>query len=220
MLNLKSQLSSLCVFLLAVLCVSESAWGQMFGSRTVGRPLGNTSARLGTAAGQGNAIGAANLVDGSERFLRENRSRNDFVGSDRRDTAGFVGSQQALGAGRVRAATEGLQIETTDASRINRPLPAQPTKGIYYPRLEIGFELAPMQEYLNRSFREERGVLNRTNERLRRIANSNIELDIVADVAILRGQVDSQRTRELIETIAGFEPGIRAVRNELIVVQD
>lgn len=220
MLTLKNHIVSSGLFLLVALCLSESAWGQMFGSRTVGRPLGNTSSRLGSAAGQGSAIGAANLVDGSERFLRENRSRNDFVGSDRRDTGGFVGSQQALGAGRVRAATEGLQIETTDASRINRPLPAQPTKGIYYPRLEIGFELAPKQESVERSLREDRVGLSRANERLRRIANSDVDLDIVAGVATLRGQVDSQRTRELMETIAGFEPGIRAVRNELMVVQD
>ena len=66
------------------------------------------------------SVGGMGLLKGNERFCG-NRSRRDFVGADRGEQSSFVGAQQALATGRVRAATEGLRIDSTNPARINRP---------------------------------------------------------------------------------------------------
>ncbi len=102
---------------------------------------------LGMIGGASNAIGSIGnrLQVNNTRFVRGSRSRQDFVGSNRTDQTGFVGSGQALGVGRVASATENLRLETTKA-KINRPLPLQPAKGMYYPRLEVDLEKEAMPD--------------------------------------------------------------------------
>ena len=141
----------------------EIASAQLIGNRAVGAPLSSPSQQrapgVPSAPTQGavqtnaGGIGQASNAIGSlgnrmqidnTRFVRGNRSRQDFVGSNRTDLSGFVGAGQALGVGRVTSATESLRIETSKA-KINQPLPPQPAKGMYYPRLEIDFEKTSSQ---------------------------------------------------------------------------
>lgn len=200
-------------FLIAASCCMCLTWqastahGQMFGSRSVGAPLGNrTTNAAGGVAGQN-----AGVLTRSERFVRGNRSRRDFVGADRNEATGFVGSTQAIGVGRVRSATEGLRIETTNEARINRPLPRQPAKGMYYPRLEIDFDEATTDT----TSQAASIAIAKLQSRLERIAGAGVTLSVEERVAVLRGSVGSRKDAEIVAAIISFEPGIDAVRNEL-----
>ena len=177
------------------IAAGNESYAQMFGERSVG--------------GQG-------MLRGNERFLRGNRSPRDFVGADRTEQSGFVGSQQALTTGRVRPATEGFRLETNNPRRINRPIAPQPASGMYYPRLEVVWD---------RDAELDREVSNRTTntmaklyERIGRLGGSQAHIAINGSMAVLHGQVDSSRTAELLEQMLRFEPGIDEVRNELQIV--
>ena len=218
---------SMLLSLTALLVQHELASGQLIGNRTLGAPATSLSQQRGTSAitsatsspsvgiglasaggiGQAaNAIGSLGnrLQVDSTRFVRGNRSRQDFVGSNRSDLTGFVGSGQAIGIGRVPSAVENLRIETT-TTKINRPLPPQPTKGMYYPRLELDFETMPRQ------------VSPDVSDRVAQFSGGNARVTMTGSTAILRGQVDTIRTSELLVQLLSFEPGIDRVKNELLV---
>ena len=199
-------ISLACTTLFWVVGFQPAAQAQLFGERRVGSPLTRPG---GGASSAGQNPG--NLT-GSERFLRGNRSRRDFVGSDRNEADGFVGASQAIGVGRVPAATESLRIETTNTARINRPIPPLPAKGMYYPRLEIGFDT------LSRSESELVSVAtDRLQKRVQDVAGNGVRLVIHDRVARLEGIADSMETVELAAIMAGFEPGIDRVENRVVV---
>jgi len=223
-------------FLLAanLLIQNEIACAQLIGNRSVGAPLSSLSQQrasgvpaapsqgaVQTNAGDAGGIGQASNAIGSlgnrmqidnTRFVRGNRSRQDFVGSNRTDLSGFVGAGQALGVGRVQSATDNLRIETSKA-KINRPLPPQPAKGMYYPRLEIDFEKASSQE---ESLRESPAG-REASERVMQFSAGSARVTMSGSTAILRGKINSVRTSELLEQLLSFEPGIDRVKNELVV---
>lgn len=185
---------------------------QLFGNRTVGRPIDSP---LNPGGGVESAAGvAAGMLDGSERFVRGNRSRRDFVGSNRGSQTGFVGSTQAIGIGRVPPATQGLRIERSDAPQLNRPLPPQLSKGLYYPRLELGFTL-PAPAIAPREVAASQRMLDRVYG----VAGESAVLTVAGRTAILRGTVDSARAAELAEQLLSFEPAIDYVQNELVFKQ-
>ena len=140
------------------------------------------------------------------------RARQDFVGSNRADLSGFVGAGQALGVGRVASATENLRIETSKA-KINRPLPLQPAKGMYYPRLEIDFERTTSPEDSLR----EGPAAKETSERIAQFSAGHATVTMSGSTAILRGTVYSVRESELLAQLLSFEPGIDRVKNELVI---
>jgi hypothetical protein len=195
------------------------ARAQLFGNRSVGNPLRSPLERQtgASASGASTNLSEVGVLSGNERFLRGNRSRQDFVGSDRNEQSGFVGSQQALGIGRVRSATEGLQIDTTDERRINRPLPVQPDKGLYYARLDLGV----VDPELIRE--RARGNLERSSgqptplQRVQSLAGNQVELKYEGRTAVLSGIAKSQMAAELVGLILSFEPGVDVVRSELRV---
>lgn len=209
----------------------EIAVAQLIGNRAVGAPLSSPTQQrapgVSTAPAQGgvqanaSGIGQASNAIGSlgnrmridnTRFVRGNRSRQDFVGSNRADLSGFVGVGQALGVGRVPSATENLRIETSKA-KINRPRPLQPAKGMYYPRLEIDFEKKSPQEA---SLRE--GPAGKeASDRVAQFSSGNAKVTMSGSTAILRGTVNSVRASELLVQLLSFEPGIDRVKNELVV---
>lgn len=193
--------------------IATPVHAQLFGSRTVGRPINSPLNQGGGLGPSGGAAGGATagILDGSERFVRGNRSRREFVGSNRSSQTGFVGSTQAIGVGRVPAATEGLRIEQSAAPRLNRPLPPQRSRGLYYPRLELGFSLpdtlvAPTEVAANQ----------RMLDRIYGVAGDSVDLTISGRTAILRGTVENARAAELAEQLLSFEPAIDHVQNELV----
>ncbi len=208
------RLFTLCLLALAVDCSqSQPAWGQLFGERKVGTPISSrfSGSSSGLSSGAPAAAGvAAGTLDGSERFVRGNRSRRDFVGSDRNEQSGFVGSGQAIGVGRVRSATEGLRIDSSDTTRLNRPLPAQSRKGLYYPRLEIAFDTdvsEPSPELVT--------LKTRIGERVASVVGEGAQLTYEGRTATLSGSVTSQHAAQLAEQLLRFEPGIDRVENNL-----
>lgn len=203
------------------------AQAQLFGSRIAGTspgsqlrsPFGNNG--QGVVRGTGPSLGSANqlgapggVLDGNERFVRGNRSRQDFVGTGRNDLSGFVGSEQAIGVGRVPAATDNFRLKAINAARINKPLPAQPAKGMYYPRLVLDLG-SSSSEPISRPT-----PVAASSEIQRRVKNAggeNVLVFVAGDTAIVKGTVDSQRNAELLIHILSFEPGIDRVDNQLTV---
>lgn len=198
------------LFGLGMIVLDQSAASaQMFGARTLGRPV----AGRGQPAGGADSIQDVGVVTGAERFLRDNRGRGDFVGATQGSLDGFVGRRDAIGTGRVRAATETLRPEVDRSPRINRPL-TQPAKGAMdNPRLVLDALPPPSQTPLpgesTDSFRPN------LQQRLSTIVGDPIEVIRNGDVAIIRGEVDSAETADRLALILSFEPRIYEVRNEL-----
>jgi len=249
------------VFLVSAI-VGESVEGQMFGQRSMGQPMSRQSRPgsgqlpslgQGMLPGMGGAMpgqgGGApqGIVQGQERFLRGNRNPSAFVGSDRRDQQGFVGSEQSIGSGgRVATATEGLRVESSRAR--NRPLSAKSTRGMYPPRLvldesfyapidglgaaeEVPTEPIEMGSYAGgsgtRRFSTPRASIQREipsvrrssdfQSRMQRIGGSEIRSRLVGGTLVLEGAVDSRQRAELLANVAAMEPGVDRVENRLQV---
>ena len=167
---------------------------------------GNTGGSTGP--GSDNPGGLARQ---DSRFIRGNRQRGDFVGSNRSDLTGFVGSTQAVGVGNVPSATSTLRIETASA-RPNRPLGPLGKKGMYYPKLDLESLDQGEPEVLVPS-----NQFGEIQERLRQQGNPGIQVGLESGVAVLRGEGATERDSELIEAMLGFEPGVDRIRNELRV---
>lgn len=244
--------------------MAEPVEGQMFGQRSMGQPMSRQSrpgsGQLpslgqgmlpGMMPGMGGAMpgqgGGApqGIVQGQERFLRGNRNPSAFVGSDRRDQQGFVGSEQSIGAGgRVATATEGLRVESSRAR--NRPLSAKSTRGMYPPRLvldesfyapidglgapeEVPTEPIETGSYAgesgNRRFSTPRASIQREiptvrrssdfQSRMQRIGGPQIRSRLVGGTMVLEGAVDSRQRAELLANVAAMEPGVDRVENRL-----
>jgi hypothetical protein len=214
---------TLCTILVAVLGQQEKTYAQLIGNIPVSRPTSSPQQRpansvtpnigTGLVGGLSPLSPSLTLQNGPKRYLRGNRSRLDFVGSNRTDLSGFVGSEQALGIGRVLSAAESLRIETTKSANINKPLPMQPAKGLYYPRLEIAFDIAPSQGELLSVGDASMDI----RERVEQVSGGNVNVVMSGNTAILRGTVNSVRTAELLTQLLSFEPGINGVKNELVV---
>ncbi len=207
-----------------------TANAQLIGNRTVGSAPGNIqqtspSGRIGTgsftnAAPGAGPIGANGISVGNNpgggisqngRFVRGNRQRGDFVGSNRTELKGFVGAGQAVGIGNAPSATSTLRLETS-SQRVNRPLPPLPKKSMYYPKLVLEQTDSARGEVIpSPEFQTE------IQNRLQRSGYPQVEVQWIAGVAVLSGQVATERERELAETLLGFEPGISEIRNELLV---
>jgi len=181
------------------------------GTTSLGAPLGQPGQP--DQAGQPGGIGPG-LLDGNERFVRGNRSREDFVGTGRNDLTGFVGAGQAIGVGRVPAATDSFRLEAMNAARVNKPLPKQPAKGMYYPRLVLDLESKTSD--LNAAaaaIAAPQGIQRRAAT----VGGENVQVFVAGGTAIVRGSVDSKRTAELVVNVLSFEPGIDQVDNQLTV---
>lgn len=181
------------------------AEAQLFGSRTLGQPL---QRRVGPSR-----FSQAGELQGSERFLRGNRGRADFVGSDQREQRGFVGNEQARGTGAVVTSTAGLRERPDRGSQINRPLTLPEAGEMYHPRLRLGFVLPKTSlTDLGHRLTEELSASARFSEQCRLVVS------VAGRTAILQGEVTSVRERDLAELVALVGQGISQVRNELKVV--
>jgi len=226
---------SMLMCLVALFVQPQFATAQLIGNRAIGAPAASLSqqraasnappsnigiglANTGGIGQAANAIGSlgTRMQVNNTRFVRGNRSSQDFVGSNRMDLDGFVGSGQAIGVGRVPSAVENLRIETTK-TKINRPLPPQPAKGMYYPRLEIDFETTESQNERLVEGLAEGPASQDVSDRVSQFSGGNASVRMAGSTAILRGRVNTIRTSELLVQLLSFEPGIDRVKNELLV---
>ncbi len=169
---------------------------------------GSSISAGGSQSGTGSGLGQ---LHGNERFLRGNRQRGEFVGSDLRNRRHFIGSQQGRAAGYVRPATSGTRFSTAGSAGFNaRAGSSRRASELYSPSLEIAFDVAPpaareLSSDLTRRLKATPGIH----------PASRIEVWVEGRTAILRGEIASERDRMLAEQIVLFEPGISAVQNDL-----
>ena len=192
------------ILVMLILAMAPSdAEAQLFGNRSLGGSSLSRRTRPGTS-GTGEVLG-------NERFIRGNRSRRTFVGSDSQDVNSFVGSEQATVSGSIQSTTAGLRPPPDESASINRPLPPRGANDLYYPRLVIDF----------RTPSPPRMAPTVISQRLQRSDSLNhvgqIEVSVADRTATLRGAVASESDRRLAALLASFEPGIDHVRNELVV---
>jgi len=206
-------------FIVALLGTTR-AEAQLFGDRPLGdtlsrRPSPGSAGQLeaADAASEGLGVGASvGALTGTERFLRENRGRQDFVGADLLDRGGFVGAVQGSPRGAIRSAITNLRPLVNE--QINRvpPDPLGRRARPYAPRLIVAFEYPqPSDDELQSTLAEY--VLRVPGmDRL-----GPIEVSVVGQTAILRGVVASEHQRDVAEQLVLLEPGVRAIRNELVL---
>jgi hypothetical protein len=179
----------------------HAAEAQMFGPRTLGRTL-----RRQPAPGVSGDV--RNLRN--QRFIRGNRRATDFVGSDRTESREFVGLQQSGVAGTARSAVTGGLGGRDESVQVNQMVRRATNNRPYDPRLEVGFDyLPPPTSEVASEITRQLSVLT-----------TGIEVLVEDRTAILRGVVASAADRQFAELLAGFEPGVSRVQNELVVAGD
>ncbi len=209
------------VFLSAALVVAAQAEAQLFGSQGRSgrsgivslreRAAGNRKPR-GSTASKSKPV-ADEFIDENARYLRENRSAGDFVGSDSRELKGFVGMQQGETEGAIRSAVEGNLVRTAPTPTVNRQLALPPRLGMYRPRLALGFAVtrppAPAVGLVAARSLELSPSIHSTRP---------FEVSMAGRSATLRGAVASAHEKKLAALMLLFEPGISEVKNELEVL--
>lgn len=202
--------------------IQQTTPGTRLGNRpsSFRTPTGTPPMNMGQpnpASNQGGAIrpgdnNPGGLARQDSRFIRGNRQRGDFVGSNRTDLKGFVGAGQAVGVGTAPIATSNLRVET-GSPRANRPLGPLGKTGMYYPKLD----LTSMEEDQGSELIADPRRFEKMQERIRERTDASVRISQEGGVVVLRGEVSNKRDSELIETIIGFEPGVDRVRNELVI---
>lgn len=212
-------------FLIAGLLIAgtvgtERCQAQMFGARTFGQSLQPQSNPGGGSFGgptpaPGITPGGAaqSSISSSARFLRQNRTSNDFVGKDTSGTTRPVGVAQPLDTfGSQPAALELIERRIPETV-LNPPRTAGTRSRMYEPKLVIGFRpVARSSESINASLS---GQMTRLSEL---DPNLELKMTVVGSTVRLEGQVSSEEAKALIEQVMLFEPGISAVQNDLQVL--
>ena len=216
---------------LAVFSGVPEVQAQLFGKRTLG---GSISRRPGASRP---TMDQAGTVTSDRRFVRGQRDRTDFVGTDRGDSTSFVGAAQGQTQGTVTSSTTGLREQPRRI--VNLPRGPQPTAGMYLPRLSLSLAtVAPVTaattaQKLGQQYRELRSrgrdsgsgnpqqpePVKPSRHAVTRL-RVTIEVSLEGRVATLRGVAASEHDRRLAGLLATFEPGIDSVNNQIQVSTD
>jgi hypothetical protein len=196
------------VFGCGVWAGAELAEAQMFGARSVGRPLAR---RPGPGALEEQVD--VGTLQGNERYLRQNRSALDFVGRDVAEMPRFLGVLQARTRGQIPASTQGLTRRVDRSESINQPLLPARRGTLYPPRLDLTLDTSGSSD----STVSGQQALETLIRSPQLAGTSRIEVWVEGRTAILLGEVPSAADRERAEILLTFEPGISAIQNELRV---
>ena len=177
---------------MADVCHAQGLFGQ--------RELGGSLSRR-TMPGRGVDSGTES---GGQRFLRGERSVEDFVGGA---VAGFVGRQSA--ATTATSSVTGLREEARPPLNRRRVIRQG---GLYAERLQL---VSDSQSPLSAA--QKPRELSQSLRTLIQSRSLTIEVSSEGQSAILRGVVPSEHDRQTAELLVMFEPGIQKVENELIV---
>lgn len=189
----------------------ETAQAQLFGARSLGNPLTRRAPNAGVAPA---AMDSAGAVQGDERFFRGNRSRDEFVGSNRSSLRGFIGSDQAIGTGRVRTSVESLQEPPDRSAAINRPVAPLAANAMYRPRLSISASEMATGSYIA-AVADQRDA--KLASRMSKAAGSDIQIFHQGERTVIRGMVASESMVEKLRILASFEPHIDTIESQLQV---
>lgn len=215
--NLSLAASACLIAFWASTCQAQVWGGRAMPAPGFGQPMNQPGATTGTSvAGAASGSLIQQPQQGMDRFLRTNRTGRDFVGRSRSDIKSFIGAQQALAAGQVRPATDGLRINVGTAKKINQALPAQPAKGRYYPKLEIA-EVEPLNPEAdsNGASQLSSSIDERLLERVKRAGGDKLQLQRSGNTVTVAGSVSSQHSAELVLQLLQFEPGVDQVVNRM-----
>ena len=179
------------VGMVVLVWMAPPAAGQLFGSRSLGRPLSGRS-------------GPGVRVPQNARFLRGNRPPGAFVGA----TSGTATTDQPT----RRPAVPRRTASTRAPRNLNPAMPKLKKNTPYYPQLSVAFRF-------NARSGEQQAVLLQTQlSRLFAGGNENrFEVSVAGRKATLRGVVASAREHDLAEIVARFAPGISEVENQLAI---
>lgn len=199
----------------------SSAFGQalpdLSGMTTQGTSTGGSSTALGSLN-----LGAG-MTTGNERYLQQNRQAGQFVGGGFQGVGSLRGQP---GLGGAAAAMTGLGTGMgqfgmmnpmsslyaasmlNNLSRQRRPL-----------RMPVSSGIEPTPALIAAA--EPAHVGQRVQSKLVRIPQvrgaGSVNVAMEGQVAVLQGEVKSQRDRDLIGRMLLLEPGVSDVRNELVV---
>lgn len=181
---------------------ADRASAQLFGPRSIGR---NTRGPQVTPMELTGAVGR------NRQFVGGQRAANDFVGTDRRDAAAFVGNDQATNDGDVTDSVTGLREQAT--VRVNRARVRKAT-GLYAARLSPAFA-THLPSTGDSAARPEFSIaLNILSEQQGfQVSHSPAERS-----AVLTGTVRTKHDRQIAEILVMLEPGLENVKNDLQVV--
>lgn len=207
---------------LSASAMRSSAVQGPFGTRTLGQGM---SARTSSSSGLGLSSAFSSRISGQQTgqmTQRAGRQPGQFVGADTSDIRNLLGfitnPNQATQAWR-----QGLSaIRSTNVQQ-----PTQPgrwgggtmagrggtrTTGEISAVVEVGFQFQPPPPV---------EVATTLQTRLEKVGitgvGSPVQATIEGDTVVLRGTVASSYERLLAENLARLEPGVRQVRNELVV---
>jgi hypothetical protein len=191
------------MFTMVVLAIAP-AQAQMFGPRSLGEPL--------TRQKGYSQFKTAGTLQWNERFIRSNRDVTDFVGPDTRELRGFVGNIQGRSRGRVATMIEGLRQRVDRSASVNQPLEPAPSTGFYPPEITLGFEPSRANRW-----QEEDQLTETLTSAPQLPPSSRFAVSVEGRRATLRGEVPSERDRDLAAALLSFEPGISEIDNQLKV---
>ena len=200
--DLSMKIISTLITAILLATMSDACFAQgLFGQRDLG---GSVSRRT-----QPGSAAASGTDSGARRFLRDERTVRDFVGSTAGADAatGFVGRQSAATA--AISSVTGLREEARPP--VNRPRTVRQA-GIYAERLSLSPETQSEIQAEQKPQELSKALTTFIQSR-----SLTIEVSGEGRSAILRGTVPSERDRQTTELFVMLEPGIQKVENELIV---
>lgn len=198
--------------LAAAIGVEGSAWAQLF-PNSAGRRGSSIKSPSSGSASKSSSQGtndSPSPLQGGEWAIRRSHGRGSFVGANAGDQIGFVGSGQAAVGGAIRSAIDNARIRVN--ANVNQVLLPRRKTELYYPQLSVGFDFGSRREEAVSS-----AVTRQLQETPVLRTTSPIAVSVEGRTATLRGEVASERDRELAQQLALFEPGIDGVRNLLTV---
>jgi osmotically-inducible protein OsmY len=227
-----------CSLILAASCFAQSrgtTTNGMFGASQVGNPAGASGSGTGSGMtmGQGSQNGNASTpggaagATGNSLGLGANMQNltaggaTGFVGSSANSISNQfsrVGTQGAVQAGRVNFGSltnlmnqsRQNQFNQQQAQKAQRS--ASQPKGQFRVPLRLGFQPTTTSSLATSNAMNQRMIKMPALSRAGRI-NASLE----GQTAVLRGTVPTEADRALAEGLAKLEPGVMAVRNELVV---
>jgi len=219
----------------AVLGTASGAWAQWSSGRSFGRSLsaqtGPSSTEIGFLRGnerylRGGAPVASRFstftkmsLRGDEVYVRGNRRKTDFVGTDSQEANDFVGSPSGESKGQVKSGK--TKRQTTSKRDVGRqPSRPQPTKPMFRPQLSVDFDFRPLplqQVGTDLGAQLEASLIRHSESAVPVGRNGSIDVSLKGQTATLRGEVSSERERTLAELLSLLEPGVSKVENKLVV---
>jgi len=224
------------------LCITRAGLAQsrgtttqgMFGTSQVGNPSGASAAGTGTGMtmGQGSQNGNASTPNssgttGNSLGLGANMQNftpggaTGFVGANAQSATNLMsraGTQGAVQAGRVNF---GSLTNLMNQSRQNQFNQQQAQKAARTASQPQGQFRVPLRVGFQQTSAAAPVISTRMTERMMKMPalsqTGRISALVEGQTAVLRGTVPTESDRQLAEALAKLEPGVMAVRNELVV---